>query len=49
MDSQDALPPTDVVKAKSNDLACAETIGGDQEKHSIVTKPHGRRGVDGSQ
>jgi len=49
MDSQDSLPPTDVIKAKSNDLAGAEPIGGDQEKHRIVTMSHGRRGIDGSQ
>src|SRR3989442_1771909 len=39
MDSQDALSPTDVVEADGNDLAGAEPIGGDQEKHRIVTKP----------
>ena len=48
MDSQDALPPTDVVKADGNDLAGAQPIGGDQQKHRIVTKAHGRRRVDGS-
>ena len=49
MDSQTALPPTDVVEADGNDLAGAQSVGSDQQKHRVVTQPHGRRRVDGSQ
>ena len=42
MDSQDALSPTDVVEADGNDLAGAQSVGSDQQKHRVVAQAHGR-------
>ena len=40
MDSQTALSPTDIVQADGDDLAGAESISGNQEKHRVVAQSH---------
>jgi len=49
MDAQDALPPTNVLKADHNDLAGAQSIGGNQKKHRVVAQARRRCPVYGLQ
>jgi hypothetical protein len=49
MDSQDALSPTDVIEADSDDLAGAQSVGSNQQEHGVVAQAHRRCGVHRSQ
>src|ERR1051325_3943650 len=49
VDSQDALSPMDIVESDGHHLAGAQSVGGDQQKHRVVTQAHGRCLVHGLQ
>ena len=38
--------PVNVIETQGSDLACAQTIGRDQEEHRVVALPHRDRAVD---
>lgn len=49
MDSQDALPPADVIETDNDDLAGTQSVGSNQQEHGVVAQAHRRCGVHRSQ